>query len=110
MDQIDEDKSVKMTRSKSSSSHHYSKEANHSPNQDVPEVTITGRPASLEILNRVTINKPADTPLPTIKGVFNVPIQTDLKFSTENLSKIEDQLKKAFTEFHHKLRLLKSYR
>lgn len=110
MDQIDEDKSVRMTRSKSSSStHHYSKEERHSLNQVVPEVSITGRPASLEILNRVTINKPADTPLPTIKGVLNVPIQTDLKFSTENLSKIEDQLKRAFIEFHHKLRLLKSY-
>lgn len=112
MDQIDEDKSLKMTRSKSStSSDRYSKEAKQLINQVVPEVsTITGRPASLEILNRVTINRPADTPLPTIKGVLNVPVQTDMKFSSENLSKIEEQLKRAFTEFYHKLRLLKSYR
>uniref|UniRef100_A0A164SVV9 SPX domain-containing protein n=1 Tax=Daucus carota subsp. sativus TaxID=79200 RepID=A0A164SVV9_DAUCS len=110
MDQIDEDKSVKMTRSKSStSSDRYSKEAKQLINQVVPEVTITGRPASLDILNRVTINRPADTPLPTIKGVLNVPVQTDMKFSSENLSKIEEQLKRAFTEFYHKLRLLKSY-
>ncbi|KAL8126078.1 hypothetical protein AgCh_013385 [Apium graveolens] len=34
----------------------------------------------------------------------------ELKFNRENMSKIEDQLKRAFVEFHKKLRLLKSYR
>lgn len=32
------------------------------------------------------------------------------KFSRRNLKKAEQQLKQAFTEFYHKLRLLKSYR
>ncbi|XP_074368350.1 uncharacterized protein LOC141708565 [Apium graveolens] len=43
------------------------------------------------------------------EGVLNVPIQTDLKFSPENLSKIEDQLRRVFIEFYNKLRLLKSF-
>ncbi|KAL1806308.1 hypothetical protein ACET3Z_029376 [Daucus carota] len=134
MDKIDEDRSLRGTRTEEteepedseelSSGDHYHppKEVKHSSRQVVPEVQmsnnkntttnsmlITGRPPSLEILNRVTMNKPADTPLPTIKNVFNVPVETDMKFTTENLSKVEDQLKKAFAEFYHKLRHLKSY-
>lgn len=68
------------------------------------------RPAPLEILNRVTINNTLETPRSSIRGILNVPNQTELKFSKENLSKVEDQLKSAFVEFDHKLRLLKSYR
>lgn len=121
MDKIDEDRSLRGTSTEESSQGDYPQEASHS-NRIVPEVTIsssnitsnkfniTGKPASLEILNRVTFNKSTDTPLPTIKGVLNVPIQTDLKFSPENLSKIEDQLRRAFIEFYNKLRLLKSFR
>ncbi|KAK1390968.1 Phosphate transporter PHO1-like protein 5 [Heracleum sosnowskyi] len=122
MDKIDEDKSLRGTNTEESSQGDYPREESHS-NRIVPEVTIisssnitsnrfsniTGKPASLEILNRVTFNKHTDTPLPTIKGVLNVPIQTDLKFSSENLSKIEDQLRRAFIEFNNKLRLLKSF-
>lgn len=70
----------------------------------------TKRPAPLEILNRVTINNTLETPRSSIRGILNVPNQTELKFSKENLSKVEDQLKSAFVEFDHKLRLLKSYR
>ncbi|WOH16409.1 hypothetical protein DCAR_0935962 [Daucus carota subsp. sativus] len=69
----------------------------------------TKRPAPLEILNRVTINNTLETPRSSIRGILNVPNQTELKFSKENLSKVEDQLKSAFVEFDHKLRLLKSY-
>ncbi|XP_074381210.1 phosphate transporter PHO1 homolog 3-like [Apium graveolens] len=120
MAKIDEDKSLRGTSTEESPQGDHPQEASHS-NRIVPEVTIsssnvttntfkiTGKPASLEILNRVTINKSTDTPLPTIKGVLNVPIQTDLKFSPENLSKIEDQLRRAFIEFYNKLRLLKSF-
>lgn len=68
------------------------------------------RPAPLEILNRVTINNTLETPRSSIRGILNVPNQTELKFSKENLKKVEDQLKSAFVEFDHKLRLLKSYR
>ncbi|KAK1390942.1 phosphate transporter PHO1-like [Heracleum sosnowskyi] len=67
------------------------------------------RPPPLEILDHVTIRQPIETPRSTIKGFLNVPIQTELKFSRENMSKIEEQLKRAFTEFYNKLRLLKSY-
>lgn len=123
MDKIDEDKSLRGTSVRESSQQDDSpQEENHSSHRIVQEVTIstsnnpsnrfnvTGKPASLEILNRVRFNKHTDTPLPTIKGVLNVPIQTDLKFSAENLSKIEDQLRRAFIEFYNKLRLLKSFR
>lgn len=68
------------------------------------------RPPPLEILDHVTISQPVETPRSTIKGFLNVPVQTELEFSRENMSKIEEQLKRAFIEFHNKLRLLKSYR
>ncbi|XP_073136539.1 phosphate transporter PHO1 homolog 3 [Henckelia pumila] len=67
------------------------------------------RPAPLEILQYVTFNTPQGTPRSTIKGILNIPNQTDLKFSKDNLKKAEAQLKKAFVEFYNKLRLLKSY-
>ncbi|KAL9352089.1 hypothetical protein Peur_054769 [Populus x canadensis] len=68
----------------------------------------TFRPAPLEILNRVKINTLA-TPRSTIKSFLKVPQQTELKFTRENLRKVEEQLKGAFFEFYQKLRLLKSY-
>ena len=68
------------------------------------------KPVSLQILNRVKMNNTLATPLSTIKGVLNVPMQTELKFNRENLKKVENQLKRAFVEFYQKLRLLKSYR
>ena len=129
MDKIEEDRSLRGLRSDdsddlSSRDHRISGEIRHSSGRVVPEVTMTnstsssstdsdsisGRPPSLDILNRVTVNKVADTPLSTIKNVLNVPVDTNLKFTKENLSKVEDQLKKAFAEFYHKLRHLKSYR
>ncbi|XP_010480466.1 PREDICTED: phosphate transporter PHO1 homolog 3-like [Camelina sativa] len=67
------------------------------------------RPAPLEVLDRVKINNTKETPRSTIKGVLKVPNHTELKFSRENLMKVEESLKRAFIEFYHKLRLLKSY-
>ncbi|CAK7326126.1 unnamed protein product [Dovyalis caffra] len=67
------------------------------------------RPAPLEILNRVKINSTVATPRSTIKTFLKVPQQTELKFTRENLRKVEEQLKGAFAEFYQKLRLLKSY-
>ncbi|KAJ6318004.1 hypothetical protein OIU76_013531 [Salix suchowensis] len=67
------------------------------------------RPASLEILSNVKINNTVATPRSTIKNFLKVPQQTELKFTRENLRKVEEQLKGAFVEFYHKLRLLKSY-
>ncbi len=68
------------------------------------------RPASLEILNCVKMNNTQETPRSTIKGFLNYPVQTELKFTRENLKKVENQLKRAFVEFYQKLRLLKNYR
>lgn len=68
------------------------------------------RPSPLEVLNHVKMNNTRETPRSTIKSFLNVPKQTELKFNRENLKKVEEQLKQAFVEFYHKLRLLKSYR
>uniref|UniRef100_A0A7N0V7P2 Uncharacterized protein n=1 Tax=Kalanchoe fedtschenkoi TaxID=63787 RepID=A0A7N0V7P2_KALFE len=67
------------------------------------------RPAPLEILNKVSMIDHLDTPRSTIKRVLKVPKQTELKFSKENLKKVENKLKHAFVEFYHKLKLLKCY-
>ena len=107
MNVIDEDRSVKMVQS--DESNNQSVQELSSSNQ-INNTRENGRPAPLEILDRVTLNKPVETPRSTIKGILNVPIQTELKFSKENLNKAEDQLRRAFIEFYHKLRLLKSYR
>ncbi|KAJ6324858.1 hypothetical protein OIU76_012034 [Salix suchowensis] len=75
-----------------------------------PKIMVRNfRPAPLEILNRVTINSTQATPRSTIKNFLKVPQQTELKFTRENLRKVEEQLKRAFVEFYQKLRLLKSY-
>ncbi|KAL6513933.1 Phosphate transporter PHO1 3 [Orobanche hederae] len=73
------------------------------------QITERMRPAPIEILERVRFNTTQETPRSTIKGFLNLPNQTDLKFSKDNLRKAEEQLKKAFVGFYHKLRLLKSY-
>ncbi|XP_004297283.1 PREDICTED: phosphate transporter PHO1 homolog 3-like [Fragaria vesca subsp. vesca] len=74
-----------------------------------PEMFRGSRPAPLDVLSRVTMNQTVETPRSTIKGFLNVPQQTELKFSRENLSKVEEQLKSAFVVFYQKLRLLKSF-
>ncbi|KAL0732865.1 hypothetical protein Bca4012_009075 [Brassica carinata] len=63
------------------------------------------RPAPLDILDRVSIKNTIETPRSTIKGV----LKTELKFSRENLMKVEEKLRHAFIVFYQKLRLLKSY-
>ncbi|XP_059655817.1 phosphate transporter PHO1 homolog 3-like [Cornus florida] len=84
-----------------------------SSNQNVQEQKLnsikTTRPAPLEILDHVKINNTSETPRSTLKAFLNVPHQTKLNFNSENLKKVEEQLKQAFIEFYHKLRLLKSY-
>ncbi|XP_038999506.1 phosphate transporter PHO1 homolog 3-like [Hibiscus syriacus] len=73
-----------------------------------PKVNVI-RPAPLEILDRVKMNNTLETPRSTIKGVLKVEKHAELSFSRENLRKVEEQLKRAFSEFYQKLRLLKSY-
>lgn len=68
------------------------------------------RPSPIDVLDRVKINNTKETPRSTIKGVLKVSKQTELKFSRENLMKVEESLKRAFIEFYQKLKLLKSYR
>ncbi|KAM7491031.1 hypothetical protein LguiA_033952 [Lonicera macranthoides] len=68
------------------------------------------RPAPLDILDRMTMNSTVETPCSSIKEFLNIVTdQTELKFSNANLKKVEQRLKRAFVEFHHKLRLLKSF-
>ncbi|KAF5945498.1 hypothetical protein HYC85_015726 [Camellia sinensis] len=67
------------------------------------------RTAPLEILNQVKMNNTLETPRSTIKGLLSVHNPKEIKFSRENLKKVEEQLKRAFIEFYQKLRLLKSY-
>lgn len=86
------------------------KKTENSKTQEKKAESLRGaRPSPLDILNHVTMNHTVETPVSTIKGFLNVPTQTELKFSRENLKKVEEQLKGAFIEFYRKLRLLKSY-
>lgn len=59
------------------------------------------RLASMEVLNHVKIKVAPATLESTLKHVWSSKVE---------LSTIEEQIKKAFIEFHQKLRLLKSYR
>ncbi|CAL5338681.1 unnamed protein product [Camellia sinensis] len=68
------------------------------------------RPTPLEILSHVKMNNNPETPCSTIKSFLSVHDSNEIKFSREYLKKVESQLKRAFVEFYHKLRLLKSYR
>ncbi|KAB5544531.1 hypothetical protein DKX38_012643 [Salix brachista] len=112
LDMIDEGS---ITREQSDESNHGKVEKESDNTIQVEEVQKpksmirSFRPASLEILSNVKINNTLATPRSTIKNFLKVPQQTELKFTRENLRKVEEQLKGAFVEFYHKLRLLKSY-
>ncbi|KAG8366398.1 hypothetical protein BUALT_Bualt17G0075500 [Buddleja alternifolia] len=100
VDVIDEESSINIRESDES-------------NQEIQELNQNEfrakRPAPLEILQNIRFNTVQVTPRSTIKGFLNLAIQTDLKFTKENLKKAEERLIKAFVEFYHKLRLLKGY-
>ncbi|KAL0693174.1 hypothetical protein Bca4012_060354 [Brassica carinata] len=66
------------------------------------------RPSPIEVLDRVKFNNTKETPRSTIKSVLK-PSNPELKFSRDNLKRVEEKLRRAFVEFYHKLRLLKSY-
>ncbi|CAH8383442.1 unnamed protein product [Eruca vesicaria subsp. sativa] len=66
------------------------------------------RPSSIEVLDRVRINNTKESPRSTIKHVLK-SLNPELKFSRDNLRKVEEKLRRAFVEFYQKLRLLKSY-
>ena len=75
-----------------------------------PNSIVAIRPDPLEVLKNVRINNTMETPRSTIKEFLNIPKPAELNFTRKNLKKVEEQLKRAFVEFYHKLRLLKSYR
>ncbi|KAG7592887.1 SPX domain [Arabidopsis thaliana x Arabidopsis arenosa] len=66
-------------------------------------------PEVLSVLERIRLNKTQETPLSTIKNVLKLSNQEELKFTRENLKKIEERLKNVFIEFYRKLRHLKNY-
>ncbi|XP_023520947.1 phosphate transporter PHO1 homolog 3-like [Cucurbita pepo subsp. pepo] len=67
------------------------------------------RPPPLNVLDRVKMNETVETPRSTIKEFLKISKNTELRFSRDNLNKVEEQLKHAFSVFYQKLRLLKSY-
>ncbi|KAF6148143.1 hypothetical protein GIB67_011918 [Kingdonia uniflora] len=78
-------------------------------NEEKPINVKPNRPSPIEVLNRVRIHKTNETPRSTIKGMLNVEKDKHLDFGKDNLTKVEEQLKRAFIEFYQKLRLLKNY-
>ncbi|KAG8366383.1 hypothetical protein BUALT_Bualt17G0074000 [Buddleja alternifolia] len=113
VDVIDEENSVNIRESEESSDDIKDGTEMKPINQEIQELnknkSRVKRPAPIEILHKVRFNTVQATPRSTIKGFLNLPNQTDLRFTKENLKKAEGQLMKAFVEFYHKLRLLKSY-
>ncbi|KAJ4835391.1 hypothetical protein Tsubulata_010554 [Turnera subulata] len=64
--------------------------------------------ASLEVLDRIRIHIDPATPVSTMKNVLSNP-NSELSYSKQELRKAEELMRRAFIEFHRKLRLLKSY-
>ncbi|CAN6574751.1 unnamed protein product [Malus baccata var. baccata] len=82
--------------------------ADRKPNRGT--VDIKGfKPQPLEVLNHIKINVVPETPVSTIKSIFQPNTKPDLSFSKKELKKVEEQMTQAFSEFYKKLRLLKSY-
>lgn len=65
--------------------------------------------SQLSILERIRLNKTRATPLSAIKTILKINKQEELKFTKENLKKVEERLQIAFIEFYQKLRHLKNY-
>ncbi|KAH7857740.1 hypothetical protein Vadar_016033 [Vaccinium darrowii] len=74
-----------------------------------PNNLRTNRPAPLDILSQVKMNKIVETPRSSIKDLLNIPHPEEIQFNRKNLKKVEEQLKRAFIEFYQKLRLLKNF-
>ncbi|KAJ4871045.1 Phosphate transporter PHO1-like protein 4 [Raphanus sativus] len=66
--------------------------------------------ANESILAGIRMNKTGETPLSAIKTILKVHKQDEeLKFTRENLKKVEERLQRAFIEFYQKLAHLKNY-
>lgn len=92
---IDEDGPSSQGRSDDSSDDKNEKESKtliQMTKQEKPKNIRGIRPAPLEILNHVKMNN-----------------TVEIKFNRDNLKKVEEQLKRAFVAFYHKLLLLKNF-
>ncbi|XP_033134371.1 phosphate transporter PHO1 homolog 7 [Brassica rapa] len=67
-------------------------------------------PEALSVLERIRLNKDQETPLSRIRNVLKLSSHEELKFTRENLKKIEERLKDVFIKFYRKLRHLNNYR
>ncbi|KAL0698356.1 hypothetical protein Bca4012_054478 [Brassica carinata] len=65
--------------------------------------------ANESILEGIRMNKRGETPLSAIKTILKVHKQEELKFTRQNLKKVEERLQRAFIEFYQKLAHLKNY-
>ncbi|KAL4319954.1 hypothetical protein GQ457_18G024900 [Hibiscus cannabinus] len=63
----------------------------------------------LEVLEKVKINNTFESPMETIKGVFQDSKDNELCFKKDELKKAEGKLRVAFIEFYRKLRHLTQY-
>ncbi|KAH0911514.1 hypothetical protein HID58_034835, partial [Brassica napus] len=66
-------------------------------------------PEALSVLERIRLNKDQETPLSRIRNVLKLSNHEELKFTRENLKKIEERLKDVFIKFYRKLRHLNNY-
>lgn len=83
------------------------------PNLEINEVqspNYEDKEDPMEILDHVKINNTLESPLSTIKGVFNDSKQEDPSFNKAEMKSAEARLRAAFIEFYQKLRLLNHYR
>ncbi|XP_010460272.1 PREDICTED: phosphate transporter PHO1 homolog 7 [Camelina sativa] len=81
-------------------------EGNGSNGRDPTKESV---PEVLSVLDHIRLNKTQETPLSTIKNVLKLSNQEELKFTKENLKKIEARLKNVFIVFYRKLRHLQNY-
>ncbi|CAN6900792.1 hypothetical protein HID58_080572 [Brassica napus] len=65
--------------------------------------------ANKSILEGIRMNRTLETPLSAIKTILKVHKQEELKFTRENLKKVEERLQRAFIKFYQKLGHLKNY-
>ncbi|CAH8390139.1 unnamed protein product [Eruca vesicaria subsp. sativa] len=63
----------------------------------------------VSVLDRIRLNKDQETTLSRIRNVLKLSHHEELKFTRENLKKIEERLKDVFIEFYRKLKHLNNY-
>ncbi|WCJ22199.1 EXS (ERD1/XPR1/SYG1) family protein [Euphorbia peplus] len=102
MDVIEED-----SEQQEEESCHGKKDNKHDDIDEKGSKTKGSKLDQLEVLDHVKFNNTLESPRSTIKEFLKV--DHELKFTRDNLRRVEEQLKLAFIEFHHKLRLLKSF-